>query len=82
MGCPSDRRLYVAAGLVGIGGTLVGILGEVARRWLLDTSAAAEIVATDAYFSFAPLFSGILVAALATVWGRGVRLSEDLEDVV
>lgn len=76
------RRLYVVAGLVGVGGTAVNVLGQAVRRWLLDTSAASELVVVDAYFSFAPLVIGTLIAALATVWRRGVQLSEELEGVV
>ncbi len=38
---------------------------------------ASELVSTESYFSLAPLVVGILIAALATVWRRGVQLSEE-----
>ncbi len=43
---------------------------------------ASELVSTESYFSLAPLVAGILIAALATVWRRGVQLSEELEGVL
>jgi hypothetical protein len=76
------RRLRWLAALVGVGGTLVSVLGAALRRWLLDNSGAGNIVVRDWFFSWTPLLVGLLIAVLAQVWSRGVELRSELEDVV
>jgi hypothetical protein len=76
------RRLRLLAVLVGVGGTLVSVLGTVLRRWLLDNSGAGNIVARDWHVSLMPLLAGLLIAVLAQVWSNGVEMRNELEDVV
>jgi hypothetical protein len=76
------RRLRQLAALVGLGGSLVSVLGAVLRRWLLDNSGAGNIVARDWSVSWLPLLIGLLLAVLAQVWSRGVEIRDELEDVV
>ena len=76
------RRLRLLAVLVAVGGTLISVLGAVLRRWLLDNSGAGNIVVRDWFFSWIPLLIGLLIAVLAQVWGRGVEMRNELEDVV
>ncbi|MGZ4503646.1 MAG: DUF2975 domain-containing protein [Actinomycetes bacterium] len=76
------RRLRLLAALVAVGGSLISVLGTVLRRWLLDNSGAGNIVTRDWFFSWIPLLIGLLIAVLAQVWGRGVEMRNELEDVV
>lgn len=76
------RRMQGLAVLVGVGGTLVAWSGTLLDRWLLENSAVAPIVANGYYFSFVPLVGGLLIAALAEVWRRGIQLRDDVEGLV
>lgn len=76
------RRLRLLAALVGVGGSLVSVLGAILRRWLLDNSGAGNIVARDWSVSWLPLLVGLLLAVVAQVWSRGVEIRDELEDVV
>jgi hypothetical protein len=76
------RRLRLLAALVAVGGTLSSVLGALLRRWLLDTSGAANIVVRDWSASWVPLLVGLMIAVLAQVWSHGVDMRDDLEDVV
>ncbi|QNN54602.1 DUF2975 domain-containing protein [Nocardioides mesophilus] len=76
------RRFRLLAGVVAVGGTLISVLGAVLRRWLLDSSGASNIVARDWSISWVPVLAGLLIAVLAQVWGHGVAMRDELEDVV
>lgn len=76
------RRLRILALLIGVGGTAVLVAGELVRRWLLDTSAAAGLVELGWHLSFAPLLAGALIGVVAEVWRAGVAMRDDLEGVV
>ena len=76
------RRLRILAILVGVGGTFVAITDELVRRWLLDNSAAANIVMRDWHVSFVPLLAGVLIGVVAEVWRAGVAIADDLDGVV
>ena len=76
------RRLRLLALLVGVGGTLVAVTNELARRWLLDNSAASGIVGHEWHITFIPLLLGVLIGVVAEVWRAGVVMAEDLDGVV
>lgn len=75
-------RLRALAVVVGIGGLIVSAYAAWLRRWLLDGSGAAGLVAQDWTVSFLPLVAGVVVGVLAEVWRRGVAMREDLEGLV
>lgn len=76
------RRLRILALLVGVGGTFVAATHEFVQRWLLDNSAAADLVIRDWYVSFIPLLLGVFIGVVAEVWRAGVAMADDLDGVV
>lgn len=75
-------RLRRLALVLALGGTAVSVAGAALRRWLLDSSGAANIVAKDWQITVLPLFLGLIVGVLAQVWNRGVEMKDDLDGVV
>lgn len=78
----NERRLRKLAFLVGVGGSINIWFGAVAEAWLVQRSAAASFVDPSFEFSFLPIIIGITIAVLASVWGTGVQLREDVDGMV
>ncbi|MEJ7801308.1 MAG: DUF2975 domain-containing protein, partial [Ilumatobacter sp.] len=74
----NERRLWRLASLVAIGGTIATLAGEFARTLVLQRSAAADMTAIEATFSFLPIVVGIAIAVLAGIWRLGIGLSDDI----
>lgn len=52
-------------------------------NWILSNSAAAAYVNTTTFtMSFAPLFVGLVIAAVAIIWDHGVILARDADGLV
>lgn len=78
----NERRLWQIAGLVGVGATVVSMLEGVARTFIFQRSAAADLVPIGIDISFLPLIAAGVIAVLATVWRSGVGLRDDVEGLV
>jgi hypothetical protein len=76
------RRLWWLAAIVGVGGTSELLLGDIARAWLVERSAAATLVSYTVDFSFSRALVGIAIAALAAIWQVGVGLRDDVDGTV
>ena len=76
-------RLRWLAAVIGIGGLVHNALAAWVPNWILSRSAAATYVDTSTFtISFAPVYVGLLIAALAVIWEHGVRLAEDADGLV
>jgi hypothetical protein len=78
----NERRLWLLALTVAIGGSASLWSGEFVRVWLVNRSAAADLVSSAVTFRFTPIIAGLGVATLASVWHTGVRLREDVEGMI
>jgi hypothetical protein len=76
------RRLYLIAGLVGIGGQLVVGLSAWARWQILTHPDVAPYVFAEHELSFAPLVAGLGIAVAAEVFRQGTRLRDEVEGLV
>lgn len=74
----NELRLWRLATLVAVGGTIVGIVGDLARNFVLQRSAAADLFAIEATLSLLPIVLGMAIGVLAGVWRLGVRMSDDI----
>jgi hypothetical protein len=75
-------RLYLIAGLVGIGGQLVVGLTAWARWQVLTHPDVAPYVVAEHELSFAPLVAGLGIAVAAEVFRQGTRLRDEVEGLV
>lgn len=78
----NERRLWRLSGLVMVGGILVGIVGGIARMLILQRSAAADLFEIEFTLDFSPIFIGLVIAALASVWRVGVGMRDELDATV
>jgi len=77
------RRLWVLAGLIGVGGTIASAADGWLDSFLISRSAAAPVFqASQTSFEIWPLLVGLLVAVVALVWNRGFALEKDTEGLV
>jgi hypothetical protein len=76
------RRLYLIAGLVGIGGQLVVGLSAWARWQVLTHPDVAPYVFAEHRLSFVPLVAGLGIAVAAEVFRQGTRLRDEVEGLV
>lgn len=75
-------RLYLIAGVVGIGGQAAVLLRAWGERAVLSHPAVADYVLDDVQISLLPLVAGLGVAVAAEVFRQGAALRKDLEGVV
>lgn len=76
------RRLYVIAGLVGIGGQIAVALDAWSRWILLTHPQVAPFVVVDLQFTLLPLVAGLGIATAAEVFRQGTLLRADVEGLV
>lgn len=76
-------RLRWLAAVIAVGGLTHNALAGWGPNWILSNSAAAAYLDTTTYtMSFAPLFVGLVIAAVAIIWEHGVRLALDADGLV
>jgi hypothetical protein len=76
-------RLWVLAGLIGVGGTVASAANGWLDRFLISRSAASSAFQTSqASFEVWPLLVGLLVVVVALTWNRGVVLEKDTQGLV
>ncbi len=78
----NERRLWILAFLIGLGGTLWSMVSGFSEMLLLQRSAAADMTEIAATISFLPAIIGLGVAVLASVWRVGVDLRDDVDGMV
>ncbi len=78
----NERRLWTISGLVIVGGTLVNVINGSARTIILGRSAAADLFAIEFEISFLPIFIGLVIAALASIWRTGVSMRTELDATI
>jgi hypothetical protein len=76
------RRLYLIAGLIGIGGQMVVGLSAWARWQVLTHPNVAPYVFAEHRLSFVPLVAGLGIAVAAEVFRQGTRLRDEVEGLV
>ena len=76
-------RLRWLAAVIAVGGLAHNALAGWGPTWILSNSAAADYLDTTTYtMSVAPLFVGLVIAAVAIIWEHGVRLARDADGLV
>lgn len=75
-------RLYVIAGLIGIGGQVGIALHAWGRLGVLMEDPMASFVVRDVELSFVPALAGIGVALLAEIFRKGAALRAELDGLV
>jgi hypothetical protein len=78
----NERRLWLLAGVIGIGGTLNSMVTGFTDLLLIQRSAAADLFQVSATITFLPLVLGLVIALLALVWRIGIHMREDLEGTI
>lgn len=76
------RRMWLVAGMIGVGGTAASVANSWLDSLLISRSAAAPAFGTRISFEAWPLLVGLLVAVIALIWNRGVALEKDTEGLV
>lgn len=76
------RRLYVIAGLVGIGGLLVTSLDAWTRWQVLTHPDLRPYVVLEPHVTLIPLAAGLGIAVAAEVFRQGSRLRDEVEGLV
>lgn len=77
------KRMWVLAGLTGLGGTIASFASNWVDAYLIARSAAAPAFQTSqATFEIWPLLVGLLVGVIALTWGRGIALEKDTEGLI
>lgn len=77
------KRMWVLAGLIGMGGTAASLANSWLNAYLISRSAAAPAFQTSQVtFELWPLLAGLLVGVIALTWDRGVVLEKDTEGLV
>lgn len=76
------RRLYVIAGLVGIGGQSVAGLHAWTRWQVLTHPDVSPYVVLEQDFTLIPLVAGLGIAVAAEVFRQGTRLRDEVEGLV
>lgn len=75
-------RLFVIAGLVGLGGQAAALLVAWGRLGILEHPRVAPYVLREFDVSFLPLPAGLAIAVLAEVFRQGARLRREVEGLV
>lgn len=76
-------RLRWLAVVIAVGGLIHNAFAGWGPNWILSNSAAADHLDTSTYtMSVAPLFVGLVIAAVAIIWEHGVRLASDADGLV
>ncbi len=78
----NENRLWCLAFIIAVGGSAYLAIREAARIWLVDRSAAVDLVDITIYVDFRPIAFGLVVAALAAVWHVGVGMRADLDGTI
>jgi len=78
----NERRLWVIAGLVSIGGTIVTMIAGSAETIIMGQSAAADLFAIEFEISFLPIAAGLFISALASIWHVGVAMRNELDATI
>lgn len=78
----NERRLWRISGLVIGGGVAVNVIGGIARDFILQRSAAADLFALEVTLDFLPVVFGLLIAALASIWRHGVAMRDELDATI
>lgn len=78
----NERRLWLLAGMVGIGGVAATTADAWLSTFLIQRSAAAGLFELRFSVQLWPLVWGGLLAVLATVWRAGIRMSEDTDGLI
>lgn len=77
------KRMWLLAGLIGIGGTLASFADNWVDAYLISRSAAAPAFQTSQVtFESWPLLVGLVVGVIALTWDRGVALEKDTEGLI
>lgn len=76
------RRLFVIAGLVGVGGQLTVLVAAWGRLGVLRHPDVASYVVTDVTVTFVPLLVGLGIAVVAEVFRQGTRLRAEVAGLV
>lgn len=77
------RRMWVLAGLIGLGGTIASFANNWIDAYLISQSAAAPVFQTSQVtFEVWPLLVGLLVGVIALTWDRGIVLEKDTEGLI
>ncbi|WP_420452914.1 DUF2975 domain-containing protein [Ilumatobacter sp.] len=78
----NERRLWLIAGLVIIGGVVVSMINGSAQTIILGRSAASELFIVEFEISFLPIIAGLVIAALAAIWHIGVDMRDELDATI
>lgn len=78
----NERRLWRIAGLVLVGGFLVGVIAGFAKTIIVQRSAAADLFDISVTLQFSPVVIGLVVAALASIWHQGVAMRDELDATI
>ncbi|MGB3733683.1 MAG: DUF2975 domain-containing protein [Ilumatobacter sp.] len=76
------RRLWRISVLVMAGGVAVEAIANVAKMIIVQRSAAADLFAIEASLDLSPIFIGLVIAALASIWQQGVAMREELDATI
>ncbi len=76
------RRLWRISVLVMAGGVAVEAIANVAKMIIVQRSAAADLFAIEASLDLSPVFIGLVIAALASIWQQGVAMREELDATI
>ena len=78
----NERRMWMIAALIGIGGSLYSAFAVWFNGWMIENSAAASHADSLARFEFLPIVAGGLVAILTYIWRNGIALEYEVEGMV
>ena len=77
------KRMWLLAGLIGVGGTLASFADNWVDVYLISKSAAASAFQTSQVtFDVWPLSVGLVVGIIALTWDRGIVLEKDTEGLI
>ena len=78
----NERRLWSISGLVVVGGIVVSMISGMAQTVIMGRSEAADLFAVQFDISLAPIFTGLAIAALASIWHIGVEMRDELDATI
>lgn len=78
----NERRLWRISGLVIAGGFTVSVIDSIAQDVIVRRSAATYLFDLELTLDFAPIFIGLVIAALASIWHHGVAMRDELDATI
>ena len=78
----NERRLWWLAAVAAIAGTATHLIDQAVENWLIQRSAAADLVPVSFQLKVTPLFLGGLIAVLASIWNVGIALRDDADATI